>query len=69
MTLSKYEKIGIKRLIVKEEDRKLTEILKEETKEGEKYLQKLIPKIIRKTRDLNKIDNLNSRYNRSRTYN
>ena len=36
-------------------------------KEKQKYLNTLIPTLIRKTRD-GKVGNLNSRYNRSRAY-
>lgn len=68
MTLSKYEKVGMKKLMIKEEDEQLNKILHEENKDREKYLQKIIPNIIKKTRDFNKTNNLNSRYERSRSY-
>ena len=46
----------------------LTQLLNQEMKEKQSYLRTLIPSIVRKTRDPNKTNNLDSRFNRSRAY-
>ena len=62
------QKIGIRKLMINSEDKRLEEILSQEVQNKEKYLATLIPQIIRKTRDPKKVNNLSSRYNRSIAY-
>ena len=59
---------GIKNMMVQQEDKLLTNTLQQQMTSRKTYLKSIVPMLVRKTRDNNRVGNLQSRLERGRAY-